>query len=249
MSCLADGREQIAARRPARPAPAGAKGGSRRSGRGSWAMRHQRRQAQRAGRLVDVLVVDLQLLLAAAGGCARGCRRRSPAARRRRSGGGAPRGRRSTAGPGASSSISRSMSRVTRKGKQPSSSMPGNRSSRLAAISCSSGRNSWPPSARAACGPPASAVQRDEAGQALGHLDPGELALLGLGIARLHRQRQRQVGDEGERVAGIDRQRRQHREHRPPVVLAGELAGLGVQRLPVADVDAVRLASAGSRSS
>ena len=63
--------------------------------------------------------------------------------------------------------------------------------------------------------------ERDEAGQALRHLDPREPALLGVGVARLDRQRQRQVRQEREGVARVDRQRREHREHRPPEVAAG----------------------------
>ncbi len=86
----------------------------------------------------------------------------------------------------------------------------------------------------------AQARERDEARQALRHLDPRELLLVGVRVARLHRQRQRQVRQERKRVAGIDAQRGQHREDRPPKVPLPQLLRLGVQRLPVAQVDALR---------
>ena len=44
------------------------------------------------------------------------------------------------------------------------------------------------------------------------HLDAREEALAGVGVAHGHRERQRQVADVRERVAGVDRERRQHRE-------------------------------------
>ncbi len=52
----------------------------------------------------------------------------------------------------------------------------------------------------------------DEAGQQRWHLDPGKTALPARRVAHDHRQVERQVGDVGEGVAGVDRQRGQDRE-------------------------------------
>ena len=54
--------------------------------------------------------------------------------------------------------------------------------------------------------------QRHPARQDLRHLHPGE-ALLAVRAPQHHRERQAQVGDVGERMARIHRERRQHREH------------------------------------
>ena len=68
-----------------------------------------------------------------------------------------------------------------------------------APITCSSGTN-W------------LAAGRHPAGQDLGHLHPGK-ALFAVGVAQHHGQREAQVRDVGERVARIDRQRREDRKH------------------------------------
>ncbi len=77
-----------------------------------------------------------------------------------------------------------------------------------------------------------------EAGQQVGHFDPGEAALTGVGIAHHHRQVQRQVGDVRERVAGIDGQRGEHRENLVLELLDELLAVVVIQLIPVGKVDA-----------
>ena len=67
----------------------------------------------------------------------------------------------------------------------------------------------------------------DEAGQDLGHLDPGEAALAGLRVAQTDRDRQTQRRDVRERVAGIDRERGQDREDLVEEPLAERLVVLG----------------------
>ena len=56
--------------------------------------------------------------------------------------------------------------------------------------------------------------QPDEARQQRRHLDPGEPRLLSIRVADHHREVQREVGDVGERVGRVDRERGQHREDR-----------------------------------
>ena len=80
----------------------------------------------------------------------------------------------------------------------------------------------------------------DEARQALGHLDAREAAVLRLGIARLDGQRQREVREERERVPRIDGQRREDGEDRAPEVLPRRATRVGVEALPLADVQAPR---------
>ncbi len=53
----------------------------------------------------------------------------------------------------------------------------------------------------------------DEAGEQVGHLHPGEAPDPRVGIADEHAEVEREVRDVGERMAGIDGQRRQHRVH------------------------------------
>ena len=78
-----------------------------------------------------------------------------------------------------------------------------------------------------------------QARQDRGHLDAREVALAGLRVAHGHRQRERQVADVREGMAGVDRQRRQDREdlvHEPPPQLE-----LALRSLVVADdADALR---------
>ena len=70
----------------------------------------------------------------------------------------------------------------------------------------------------------------DEAGQDLGHLDPGEPALAGLRVAHADRDREAERADVRERVAGVDREGRQDREDlvdeplAQPLVVIGHLA-------------------------
>ena len=54
--------------------------------------------------------------------------------------------------------------------------------------------------------------QLDEPRQHRRHLEPGELLLARLGAAHPHREVERQAGDVGERMRGVDRERHQHRE-------------------------------------
>ena len=72
----------------------------------------------------------------------------------------------------------------------------------------------------------------DQARQHRRHLDPGEAALAGLGVAHGHRQRQREVADVGERVARVDRQGRQDGEDlvkEAPPQLEAPFLSLGVR--------------------
>ena len=126
----------------------------------------------------------------------------------------------------ASSDTSKSASRVTRKGADSTTSMPGNSRGRKWAITSSSGNITLV------------APHRDEPGHALGHLHPGQPLLAVLGIAHEHAQAERQAGDVGERLAGADRKRRQHRVDLA-LVVGGERAQLGPRGLlDPADLDA-----------
>ena len=58
----------------------------------------------------------------------------------------------------------------------------------------------------------APAADGEEARQALRHLDPGEALLAGLGVGDEQAEADRERGDVGKRLAGPDRERRQHRE-------------------------------------
>jgi hypothetical protein len=84
----------------------------------------------------------------------------------------------------------------------------------------------------------AAVAQGHEPGQDARHLDPGEAVPGGAGVADGHGQRQRQVGDVGERVAGVDGQRRQHREDLALEVVAQEVQLLVVRARHVGDADA-----------
>ena len=84
----------------------------------------------------------------------------------------------------------------------------------------------------------ATLVDRHEAREQVGHLDPGEALLAALGVADERGDGQGQVGDVRERVARIDRQRREHGEHALLVDLGHRLAvGLG-EVAPAHDGDA-----------
>ena len=102
----------------------------------------------------------------------------------------------------ASSSSSKSASRVTRNGWCASTSMPGNRASSLAAMTCSS---------RTKCSPSGSGTKRGSSG---GTFTRANRSSPLDGIAHGDGQVQGQVGDVGERVRGVDRQRREDREDR-----------------------------------
>ena len=98
-----------------------------------------------------------------------------------------------------SSSTSRSSLRVTRNVCDSRTSMPGNSRFRCSAITSSSGTNR-------------ALRQRDEALEDRRHLHPREVLLAGLGVADQHREVEREPGDVGERVGGVDGERGEHRE-------------------------------------
>ena len=80
----------------------------------------------------------------------------------------------------------------------------------------------------------------DEAGQhLLGHLDAGEGRHLRLRVAHEDRERQREVGDVGERAPETDRQRREDREDLAPEALVERVALLGADLVHPDDADAV----------
>ena len=81
----------------------------------------------------------------------------------------------------------------------PRISTPGNSASRLAPITCSSGTKWF------------GLGSGTHRGRIFGHLHPGE-ALLAVGAAQHHGEREAEVRDVGEGMAGIDRERRQDRE-------------------------------------
>ena len=104
--------------------------------------------------------------------------------------------------------------------------MPGNSVSSFAAMTCSSSTK------RCAVG------EREEAGEQRRHLDPGEALLAGRRVAHGDREVQRQVRDVGERVRGVDGERREHRED----VLGEQVVEVGAvvvgQIVPVGEADA-----------
>ena len=123
----------------------------------------------------------------------------------------------------ASSETVKSASRVTRKTWRSRISMPGKSASRLPAITSSSGTKRAP------------VADRHEARQhLLRHLHAREGLHVGDGVAHDHAQRQREVGDVGERPPEADGERRQDREDLAPEALVEALAVLAVD-LGVAD--------------
>ena len=82
-------------------------------------------------------------------------------------------------------------------------------------------------------------AQRHEAGEDRRHLDPGEVLLVGLGVAHQHGEVERQPGDVGERVRRVDGERRQHREDPLLEQPLAELLLLAVQLVPADQVDAL----------
>ena len=102
-----------------------------------------------------------------------------------------------------SSSTSRSALRVTRNACTSATSMPANSSPRCAAMRSSTGRKTDP-------GLVGGHVH--QARHVVGHLDPGEPLGAALRIAHGDREVEREPGDVGERVRGVDRERGEHRE-------------------------------------
>ena len=79
----------------------------------------------------------------------------------------------------------------------------------------------------------------DQARHVVGHLDPGEPLGTALGVAHGDRQVEREAGDVGERVRGVDRERRQHREDGLGEVRRQRRALAVGQRRPPHDPDAL----------
>ena len=123
--------------------------------------------------------------------------RRTARPKRRRRSSTSTAARRSSA---SSSSSVRSALRVTRNGNCCSISMPGNSLSRWAAMTCSSGTKRSP------------SGRTTNRGSSDGTFTRAKRRTAGVGVAHDHGQVQRQVRDVRERVAGIDRERRQDRE-------------------------------------
>ncbi len=90
-------------------------------------------------------------------------------------------------------------------------------------------------------------LERHEAGVAEGHeavegrrhLHPGEVLLAGLGVADQDGQVEREPGDVGERVGGVDGERRQHREDPVAEEALGLLLLLAVEVVPAHQLDLV----------
>ena len=80
--------------------------------------------------------------------------------------------------------------------------------------------------------------QRDEAGEQRRHLHPREALVAARRVAHGDREVQRQVGDVGERVRGVDRQRREHREDRVDEQLLEVGPVVGGEVVPVGEADA-----------
>ena len=126
-----------------------------------------------------------------------------------------------------SSSIVRSALRVTRNVATSSITIPENSVGRWAMISSSAGTKR-------------DSSTSNEAGEHRRHLDPGEAPVvdLGIGVGDHRGDAERELGDVRERVAGIDGERRQHREDALLVDLGHPLAVDGVEVVPADDGDA-----------
>ena len=85
--------------------------------------------------------------------------------------------------------------------------------------------------------------QRDEPLEDRRHLHPGEVLLAGLGVADQHREVEREPGDVGERVRGVDGERGEHREDPVAEEALALLLLLAVQVVPPHQLD--RLARSG----
>ena len=80
-------------------------------------------------------------------------------------------------------------------------------------------------------------VDGNQAREQVGHLHPGETSLHRVGVADERGDRQRQIGDVGERMARVDGERCEHGEHPLLVDLRHRLAVEGTQLVPVDDRD------------
>ncbi len=89
-------------------------------------------------------------------------------------------------------------------------------------------------------GAPAEAGTGNEPGQRVGYLDACEV-VVAVGVAREHAEVVAHVGDVRERPAGVERQRRQHREDLLLVVVLERGPLPGIQAVVVDDVDAGRV--------
>ena len=85
---------------------------------------------------------------------------------------------------------------------------------------------------------PLAVRQHHEAGKQRRNLDAGEALLIGGGILDDDTQVERQAGDVGERVTGVHRQGREHREDPPIELLAEPLAVVVVELAPGREDDA-----------
>ena len=128
-----------------------------------------------------------------------------------------------------SSSIVRSALRVTRNVATSSTTMPGNSVGRWAMMSSSAG------------------MKRDSStsnrrGKTVGTLTRAKRrsSMLGIGVGDHRGDAERELGDVRERVAGVDGERRQHREDALLVDLGHPLAVDGVEVVPADDGDARR---------
>ncbi len=106
-----------------------------------------------------------------------------------------------------SSSTSKSALRVMRNAWCSTISKPGNSTGRKAAISSSIGRN------RTTSEEPSRGESSTKRFDVVGHLDSGEVLAAVVGLFDGDCEVQAQPAHEWERVGGIDRKRRQHREH------------------------------------
>ena len=81
--------------------------------------------------------------------------------------------------------------------------------------------------------------ERHEPAEDRRHLHPREVLLAGLRVAHQHGEVEREPGDVGERVGGVDRQRRQHREDPLLEQPLAELLLLAVEVVPADQLDAL----------
>ena len=81
------------------------------------------------------------------------------------------------------------------------------------------------------------AGQHEEPREERRHLDPGEALVPRDGVADHDGQVEREVRDVGERMPGIDRQRRQHGEDEPLEDPVEMLAVVVVERVPAGEVE------------
>ena len=90
----------------------------------------------------------------------------------------------------------------------------------------------------------------DQPREHVGHLDPGEAPLAGLGVGDHRGEAERQVGDVRERVRRVDGERREHREDPLLVDLGhGARGRSAIEVVPADDLDAARPRAPGRSSS